>query len=71
MKTSYTLTKLQKQIVDLVSDIKNPYNLAEYSDFSGRCITYWRSGQRAPRDLVTIENVLDALGYELVIRRKK
>ncbi len=63
-------TKLQRQIVDIVSSVKYPFQIRNYSNTSGRCVTYWVSGQRLPRDIVTIEDVLDALGYELLIRPK-
>ncbi len=63
-------TKLQRQIIDIVSSVKHPFQIGNYSNTSGRCVTYWVSGQRLPRDIVTIEDVLDTLGYELLIRPK-
>lgn len=64
------LTKIQKQVIDIVSNVPHPYRVANYTNTSGRAITYWVSGQRVPRDITTIEDVLDACGYELKIVRK-
>ena len=63
-------TKLQKQIIGIVSSVDRPSKIGAYSNTTGRCIRYWVSGERVPRDIATIEDVLDSMGYELIIRRK-
>ena len=63
-------TKLQKQIIDIVAMAENPWGMGRNINTSGRCISYWASGQIIPRDIATIEDVLSAYGYELQIVRK-
>jgi len=65
-----SLTKIQKQIVEIVSSVPHPWRMGNYTNTSNRCITYWVSGQRIPSNIATIEDVLDAYGYELKIVRK-
>ena len=67
---SATPTKLQKQIIDIITSADSPWRMGQHINTSGRCISYWASGQRIPRDIATIEDVLDAYGYELRIERK-
>ena len=62
-------TILQKQIVEIISSVKHPSTIAKFSNTTGRCINYWVSGERLPRDIVTIEDVLKAMGYELIIKQ--
>ncbi len=69
MKTTVP-TKLQKQIIDIVSAVNHPSRFSLHSNTTARCINYWVSGERLPRDIITIEDVMDAFGYEIVIRRK-
>ena len=63
-------TKLQKQIIAIVSSVDRPSRFSAYSNTTARCINYWVSGERLPRDIATIEDVLESMGYEIVIRRK-
>lgn len=71
MRKSTELTELQKQIVNIVSKIDKPYSLFKGKRVTGRCVTYWQSGQRQPREITSIEDALEACGYELKIIRKE
>lgn len=65
------MTKTQKEIVRLVSSTwARLHDVAYAAECSERTLAYWIDGKRIPRDIETIENVLDALGYEIVIKQK-
>ena len=65
------MTKVQKEVVRIVSSTwAKLHDIAYAAGCSERTLAYWIDGKRVPRDLETVENVLNALGYELVIRGK-
>ena len=70
MRKSTDLTELQKQIIKIVSKAEKPYSFFKDKGITARCITYWKSGQRQPKEITVIEVALEACGYELKIVRK-
>lgn len=65
------MTKTQKEVVRIVSSTwARLHDVAYAAGCSERALTYWIDGKRVPRDIETIESVLDILGYEIVIKPK-
>lgn len=70
MKRKNDLTSLQKQIIDILSKVEHPYKYFKGLNVTSRCITYWINGQRLPTDIATIQEALNAVGYEVIVRKK-
>lgn len=70
MRRKNDLTDLQKQIIEILSKVEHPHTHFKHTDVTGRCIAYWISGQRQPKDITAIQEALQAVGYEMVIRKK-
>ena len=69
MKRRNELTELQIHIIDILSKVEHPHTFFKDAGVTGKCITNWTSGARAPTDIVAIQDALKAVGYEMFVRR--
>ena len=64
------MTKIQEQVLKLLEDTeKDLRDIAAEARCTERALQFWLEGKRVPRDIATIENVVRAMGYELVIQK--
>ena len=69
MERRSELTELQIHIIDILSKVEHPHTFFKDAGVTGECITNWTSGARAPTDIVSIQDALKAVGYEVFVRR--
>ena len=69
MKRKSELTELQLQIIDILSKVEHPHTRFKDTGVTGKCITNWTSGVRPPTDIVSIQEALKVVGYEILVRR--